>query len=133
MRTGKIDGEDVDNMFVVARKLGTSVSRINKWQFEQNKEYVRDRNQALHDLEIHQKRIQADLISRIVTLAIWAVGSVFVVTTGMYVFAMIMHYDTKIVESVWSSHVAIICSTCLGILGTIMGMKYTESKASKEK
>lgn len=128
LRTGKVDGEEINNMFAVARKIGTSISRINKWQLEQNQRFLQEKEHALHELDLLQRRTQNQLITQIVKTTLWIIGGVGTVTTGLYIFAMTMQYDIKIIESTWSNMFGILLTNSFSILGTIMGVKYSENK-----
>lgn len=82
------------------------------------------RDAAVEDLDSYQKRAQFELIGLIVRVALIVVLGVGVVTTGLYVFAMVNHYDTKILESAWSNMFGILLTNSFSIIGTIMGVKY---------
>jgi len=82
------------------------------------------RDAAVEDLDSYQKRAQFELIGLIVRVALIVVLGVGVVTTGLYIFAMVNHYDTKILESAWSNMFGILLTNSFSIIGTIMGVKY---------
>ena len=84
---------------------------------------------ALNDLDILQKRNQTELISTIVRVALWIIMGVGVITTGVYVFTLIMEKDTQVISAAWSNIFGILLTNAFSIIGTIMGIKYaTESK-----
>ena len=84
---------------------------------------------ALNDLDILQKRNQTELISTIVRVALWIIMGVGVVTTGVYVFTLIMGKDTQVISAAWSNIFGILLTNAFSIVGTIMGIKYaTENK-----
>jgi hypothetical protein len=85
------------------------------------------RDAAVEDLDTYQKRAQFEMIGLIVRVALMVVIGVGVVTTGLYVFAMINRYDTKILESAWSNMFGILLTNSFSIIGTIMGVKYATS------
>lgn len=124
LRTGKINGKEITNQFAIARELGTSIGRINKWHQEQNKKFELEKEDAIHQLEILQKRTQTELIEYIVKVALGTIMAVGLITTGLYVFAMINHYEIKIIEATWSNMFGILLTNSFSIIGTIMGVKY---------
>lgn len=127
LETGKINGKEV-NHYAVARELGTSIARINKWHQEQSKTNVQEKESAIHELEVLQKKSQSLLIEKIVKVALVIISGVGVTVTALYVFAMVGKYDTKIIESTWSNAITMLLSSCFSIIGTIMGVKYANSK-----
>jgi hypothetical protein len=84
---------------------------------------------ALNDLDILQKRNQTELISTIVRVALYIIVGVGFITTGVYVFTMIMGKDTQVISAAWSNIFGILLTNAFSIVGTIMGIKYaTENK-----
>lgn len=128
LRTGKINGKDFENQFAVARELGTSVGRINKWHLEQSQKNAQEKEDALHELEVLQKKTQTEMVEQIVKVALWIILGVGVITTGLYVLALVKGYEVKIIESTWSNMFSILLTNSFSIIGTIMGVKYANSK-----
>lgn len=84
---------------------------------------------ALNDLDILQKKNQTELISNIVKVALYIIIGVGIVTTGVYVFTLIMGKDTQVISATWSNIFGILLTNAFSIVGTIMGIKYaTENK-----
>ena len=84
---------------------------------------------AENDLDILQKRNQTELISTIVRVALYIIVGVGIVTTGVYVFTLIMGKDTQVISVAWSNIFGILLTNAFSIVGTIMGIKYaTENK-----
>ena len=84
---------------------------------------------AMNDLDILQKRNQTELISNIVKVALYIIIGVGIVTTGVYVFTLIMGKDTQVISATWSNIIGILLTNAFSIVGTIMGIKYaTENK-----
>jgi predicted RNase H-like nuclease (RuvC/YqgF family) len=83
---------------------------------------------AENDLDLLQKRTQNQLISTIVRVALWIIVGVGFITTGVYVFTMLMGKDTQVISVAWSNMFGILLTNAFSIIGTIMGIKY----ASKE-
>ena len=84
---------------------------------------------ALNDLDILQKKNQTELISTIVRVALYIIVGVGIVTTGVYVFTLVMGKDTQVISSAWSNIFGILLTNAFSIVGTIMGIKYaTDNK-----
>ena len=91
------------------------------------------RDAAVEDLDSMQKRTQFELMGLIVKSALFVIIGVGVITTGLYLFAMIKGFDTKILESSWSNMFGILLTNSFSIIGTIMGVKYATDKGSDDK
>lgn len=128
LKTGKINGVEIDNQFALAREIGTSVGRLNKWHQEQSKRYRHEKEEAIHDLEILQKKTENELINTIVKVALCIILSVLLITTIIYVMFTVNHYETKMIESTWGNTISILLTNSLSIIGTIMGVKYVNNK-----
>jgi hypothetical protein len=84
---------------------------------------------AENDLDLLQKKNQTELISTIVRVALYIIVGVGIVTTGVYVFTLIMGKDTQVISAAWSNIFGILLTNAFSIVGTIMGIKYaTENK-----
>lgn len=84
---------------------------------------------AENDLDLLQKKKQSELISTIVKVALYIIVGVGIVTTGVYVFTLIMGKDTQVISAAWSNIFGILLTNAFSIVGTIMGIKYaTENK-----
>jgi hypothetical protein len=84
---------------------------------------------AINDLDILQKKNQTELISTIVRVALYIIVGVGIVTTGVYVFTLVMGKDTQVISAAWSNIFGILLTKAFSIVGTIMGIKYaTENK-----
>jgi len=83
---------------------------------------------ALNDLDILQKRNHTELISTIVRVALWIIMGVGVITTGVYVFTLMMGKDTQVISAAWSNIFGILLTNAFSIIGTIMGVKYASEK-----
>lgn len=84
---------------------------------------------ALNDLDLLQKKKQTQLISDIVKVALGVIGFVAVITSGMYVFSIIMGKETTNIGQAWNNMFGILLTNAFSIVGTIMGVKY----ANKDK
>ena len=83
---------------------------------------------AENDLDLMQKKTQFELINNIVKVALYIILGVGIVTTGLYVFAMTMGFDTTILSSAWSNMFGILLTNSFSIVGIIMGVKYASEK-----
>ena len=93
------------------------------------------KEEALEDLNIIQQKSQTELISHIVTIALWVIIGTGIITTGMYLFAMMMENSTEttLIGNTWSNLFGILLTNSFSIIGTIMGVKYAQNeKESKE-
>ena len=79
------------------------------------------------DLSLLQKKTQTELMGNIVRVALWVIMGVGFVTTGLYVFVLLLGHDSKIIESTWSNLFGILLTNSFSIIGTIMGVKHASS------
>ena len=86
------------------------------------------RDEAVEDLDLMQKRTQFELIGLIVKVALVIIIGVGVLTTLMYVVAMLANKDTTILGNAWSNLFGILLTNSFSIIGTIMGVKYATEK-----
>lgn len=109
-------------------ELTTAMEEIKKAKDEAEK--LRD--VAMDSLDNYQKKAQFELIGLIIRIALIVIIGVGVITSGMYIFAMIMQYDTKVLESTWSNMFGILLTNSFSIIGTIMGVKYANGGGNKK-
>lgn len=86
------------------------------------------RDEAVEDLDLMQKRTQFELIGLIVKVALVIIIGVGILTTLMYVTAMLANKDTTILGNAWSNLFGILLTNSFSIIGTIMGVKYATEK-----
>ena len=79
------------------------------------------------DLSLLQKKTQTELMGSIVRVALWVIMGVGFVTTGLYMFVLLLGHDSKIIESTWSNLFGILLTNSFSIIGTIMGVKHASS------
>lgn len=92
-------------------------------------EAERAKETAINDLDIIQKKNQTELISIIVRVALWVIIGVGFISTGIYIFTLIMEKDTQVISATWSNIFGILLTNAFSIVGTIMGIKYaTDNK-----
>ena len=84
---------------------------------------------AENDLDLLQKRNQTELISTIVRVALYVIVGVGVITTGVYVFTLIVGKDTQVISAAWSNIFGILLTNAFSIIGTIMGIKYATNQS----
>lgn len=94
------------------------------------KEAIEAKNIAESDLDFLQKKTQFELIGTIVKVSLWVILGVGVVTTGLFMFALLAGKDTAVVGATWSNIVGILLTNAFSIIGTIMGVKYASEKKS---
>lgn len=82
------------------------------------------RNAALADLDIMQKKRQFELTGVIVKIALAIIIGVGVLSSLMYVVAIMNNSDSTIIESTWSNLFGILLTNSFSIVGTIMGIRY---------
>jgi Fe2+ transport system protein B len=83
------------------------------------------------DLSLLQKKTQTELMGNIVRVALWVIMGVGFVTTGLYVFVLLLGHDSKIIESTWSNLFGILLTNSFSIIGTIMGVKHATQSDKK--
>jgi len=83
---------------------------------------------AENDLDIMQKKTQFELMGSIVRVSLFVILGVGVVTTGMYLMAILRGVDTSVIGSTWSNIIGILLTNAFSIIGTIMGVKYASEK-----
>lgn len=86
---------------------------------------------AENDLDLIQKKTQFELMGSIIRVALWVISGVGIITTVVYIVAIINKLDTSIIGSTWSNIIGILLTNSFSIVGTIMGVKYASE--SKEK
>lgn len=82
------------------------------------------RNAALADLEVMQKRRQYELTGIIVKIALAIIVGVGLLSSLMYIVAILKGSDSTIIESTWSNLFGILLTNSFSIVGTIMGIRY---------
>jgi len=100
-----------------------------EWEAQKLREEAeKGKEQALEDLELMQKKTQFELIGKIVTVALWVILGVGLITTLLFAFTLIMGQENPILESTWSNLFGILLTNSFSIIGTIMGVKYATEK-----
>jgi Fe2+ transport system protein B len=83
---------------------------------------------AENDLDLLQKKTQFELIGSIIRVALWVILGVGIVTTVIYLVALLSGVDTAVIGSTWSNIIGILLTNSFSIVGTIMGVKYASDK-----
>jgi Fe2+ transport system protein B len=83
---------------------------------------------AGNDLDLLQKKTQFELIGSIIRVALWVILGVGIVTTVIYLVALLSGVDTAVIGSTWSNIIGILLTNSFSIVGTIMGVKYASDK-----
>jgi maltodextrin utilization protein YvdJ len=91
------------------------------------------KKQVEEDLEFLQKKSQYELIGNIVKVALIVIIGVAIISTVMYVIAIIAGRETQIIGSTWSNMLGILLTNAFSIVGTITGVKYADNAREKSK
>lgn len=85
------------------------------------------------DLDYMQKRTQFELMERIVRVALVVILGVGGVVTVMYAIALFGISpgvsDITLLSNTWSNMLGILLTNSFSIIGTIMGIKYTDTRS----
>lgn len=105
-------------------------SKLNEEEATRLKtEAENERNTAVQDLELVQKKQQFELIGTIVKSALYIIIGVGVTTSALFVYSLYRGVDSPIIESTWSNLFGILLTNAFSIVGTIMGVKYASEKS----
>lgn len=86
---------------------------------------------AVNDLDLIQKKLQTELMGKIVQVALFIIIGIGITTTLMYSLSLILGSDTEMIGSTWSNMFGILLTNSFSIIGTIMGVKYATEKKEK--
>ena len=106
------------------------IERVNEELKEALESSEESKQNALHDLDVLQKKSQFELISVIVKIALVIIIGVGISTTILYVFSIIYNKETQLIGNTWSNMLGILLTNAFSIIGTIMGVKYASEKSS---
>lgn len=110
-------------------KIALSIAEASKSEAMKAMKNAEDAKEiALNDLDVLQKKTQTELIGTIVTVALYVIIGVGIVTTLMYFLAIVNDKDTQIIGSTWANMFGILLTNAFSIVGTIMGVKYASEK-----
>jgi len=87
---------------------------------------------ALNDLDILQRKTQTELMGNIVKVALGVIMFISIVTTGMYVFSMLVDKEVDKIGPAWTNMFGILLTNAFSIVGTIMGVKYATKESEKK-
>ena len=79
------------------------------------------------DLSILQKKTQTELMGVIVKVALSVIVGCGILTTLMYLIAILTNTETQVIGSTWSNLTGILLTNAFSIVGTIMGVKHATS------
>lgn len=106
-------------------QLALNESKSSELDAIKSKQTAEDsRNAAMADLEVMQKKRQYELTGIIVKIALAIIVGVGVLSSLMYVVAILNGSDSTIIESTWSNLFGILLTNSFSIVGTIMGIRY---------
>jgi|TARA_B100000900_G_scaffold414769_1_gene442422 Fe2+ transport system protein B len=116
------------------KELETALKELNK----SKEDAVRLKEEAVHakeiaeeDLTLLQQKTQTELMGNIVRVALFVIVGVGIITTLMYMVAIIMDTETQVIGSTWSNLTGILLTNAFSIVGTIMGVKHIASNDKK--
>ena len=84
------------------------------------------------DLSILQKKTQTELMGTIVKVALSVIVGCGILTTLMYLVAILTNTETQVIGSTWSNLTGILLTNAFSIVGTIMGVKHATSSDKKD-
>lgn len=90
------------------------------------------KDNALRDLDVLQRKTRFKLIGLIVKIALGIIVGVGVLTTILYIFAILQGGDSTIIETTWSNLFGILLTNSFSIIGTIMGVRYASKENTEE-
>jgi len=90
----------------------------------------KEKDTALSDLELLQKKKQFELINQIIKMALWIILGVGLITSGLFMYSLYRGIDSPIIESTWSNLFGILLTNAFSIIGTIMGVRYANKEIS---
>lgn len=83
---------------------------------------------AESDLDLLQRKIQSELIGKIVKVSLAIIIGVGISSTLLFIFSILTNKDTQLIGSTWSNLLGILLTNAFSIIGTIMGVKYATEK-----
>ena len=123
--------QDVTNIYEANQEIKESKEKIIAIN-EELKEALRDAENAkmvaINDLDMLIKKSQSELMGVVVKTALGVILGVGLITTGLYVFSILIKSDTQVIGSTWSNMFGILLTNAFSIVGTIMGVKYASEK-----
>ena len=81
-------------------------------------------------LETARKKKQFELMGQIVSVALWVICGVGLITTTLYFYAI--HNDSSevtLLGNTWSNMFGILLTNSFSIIGTVMGVKYATERS----
>jgi hypothetical protein len=130
--------QDITSVYIANREIKKQQEEIQKINDElkislENSETLRieaekAKDIALNDLDIIVKKSQTELVSKVITTALYVIMGVGCITTLLYIFSILVGKETQIIGSTWSNLFGILLTNAFSIVGTIMGVKYASEK-----
>jgi len=107
--------------------------RVSKEEAERLKENAESAKEVAEtDLSILQKKTQTELMGTIVKVALSVIVGVGILTTLMYLTAILTNTETQVIGSTWSNLTGILLTNAFSIIGTIMGVKHATAVDKKD-
>lgn len=82
------------------------------------------------ELESERKRKQFELMGQIVSVALWVICGVGLITTLLYFYAIYNESsEITLLGNTWSNMFGILLTNSFSIIGTVMGVKYATERS----
>ena len=82
------------------------------------------------ELESERKRKQFELMGQIVSVALWVICGVGLITTLLYFYAIYNESsEATLLGNTWSNMFGILLTNSFSIIGTVMGVKYATERS----
>ena len=82
------------------------------------------------EVESERKRKQFELMGQIVSVALWVICGVGLITTALYFYAIYNESnEATLLGNTWSNMFGILLTNSFSIIGTVMGVKYATERS----
>lgn len=122
------DKEKIKKQNQELKRIQEEIERVNEELLTSLKDAEEAKKTAEDDLDLLQKKNQYEMINNIVYGALTVIIGIGIVTTLLYIFAILVGKETQIIGSTWSNLLGILLTNAFSIVGTIMGVKYGNDK-----
>jgi len=122
------DKEKIKKQNQELKRIQEEIERVNEELLTSLKDAEEAKKTAEDDLDLLQKKNQYEMINNIVYGALTVIIGIGIVTTLLYIFAILVGKETQIIGSTWSNLLGILLTNAFSIVGTIMGVKYGNEK-----
>jgi hypothetical protein len=107
--------------------LAQEINKKTQYELEFAMQELRKSKVAVeNDLDIQIKKNQNELISQIIKVSLLIIIGVGIITSTLYAYTIISGQTNQIIESSWANMFSILLTNSFSIIGTIMGVKYSQ-------